>query len=60
MMKRGNGFQYLKTQFLRISDVKVKEETFVGQKIRKFMNNPSFNTKPIKAQKRAWSAFVKV
>lgn len=42
LKKDGNGVQYLKTKFRWINDVKLKEEVFVGQKIRKLIKDPSF------------------
>jgi len=60
MNKDGAGFQYLKTKFPRISDVKLKVGIFVCPQIRELMMDEVFNLKLNKTEKKAWVAFVNV
>ena len=40
--KEGEGFQYIKSKFPKISDAKIKEGVFIGPQIRELIKDPVF------------------
>jgi hypothetical protein len=60
MNKEGEGFAYLKQKFPQVSDAKIKEELFVGPKIRALFRDSIFTEKLNKFENRAWRAFENV
>jgi hypothetical protein len=52
--KNGAGFMYLKHNFARLSDAKIKEGIFVGTKIRELINDEQFEEQLNEVGKSAW------
>ncbi|GBL79757.1 hypothetical protein AVEN_18274-1 [Araneus ventricosus] len=42
MDKTGDGFNFLKTKFPRLSETKIKEEIFLGSQIRQLFKDSTF------------------
>jgi hypothetical protein len=60
LSKDGNGINYLKKKFPRISDAKIKEGIFVGPQIREVLTDPNFDLVLGQFELAAWSAFKNV
>lgn len=60
MDKTGDGFNFLKTKFPRLSEAKIKEGIFVGPQIRQLFNDSTFMEHLNRKEKRAWLAFRNV
>ena len=58
--KEGEGFQYIKSKFPKISDVKIKEGVFIGPQIRELIKDPFFEETLKTLEKAAWNAFKSV
>ncbi|GBM21876.1 hypothetical protein AVEN_32860-1 [Araneus ventricosus] len=56
MDKIGDGFNFLKTKFPRLSEAKIKEEVFVGPQIRQLFKDSKFMKHLNRKEKRAWLA----
>ncbi|GBM45694.1 hypothetical protein AVEN_14139-1 [Araneus ventricosus] len=57
MNKTGDGFNFLKTKFPRLSEAKIKEGIFVGPQIRQLFKDSTFMKHLNRKEKRAWLAF---
>ncbi|GBN41205.1 hypothetical protein AVEN_117895-1, partial [Araneus ventricosus] len=57
MDKTGDGFNFLKTKFPRLSEAKIKEGIFVGPQIRQLFKDSTFMKHLNRKEKRAWLAF---
>ncbi|GBM69434.1 hypothetical protein AVEN_165458-1 [Araneus ventricosus] len=53
----GNGFQYLRLKFPKVSEAKIKEGIFDGPQIRQLMKDPVFESKLTKKEAAAWTSF---
>jgi len=53
----GSAFKYLAEKFPRLSEVKIKEEVFVGPQIRRLFRNDKFNNLLQGDEKKAWDTF---
>lgn len=53
-------FQYLKTNFSRISDATLKKGIIGGSQLRKLMTDITFNSKLNRAEKITWAALIEV
>ena len=60
MDKNGEGFQYIKNKFPRISEAKIKEGIFVGPDIRQLMNDKNFESTLSVEELTAWKSFTLV
>ncbi|GBO23432.1 hypothetical protein AVEN_133205-1 [Araneus ventricosus] len=60
MDKTGDGFNFLKTKFPRLSEAKIKEGIFVGPQIRQLFKDSMFMKHLNREEKRAWLAFENV
>ncbi|GBN26043.1 hypothetical protein AVEN_233049-1 [Araneus ventricosus] len=60
MDKTGDGFNFLKTKFPRLSEAKIKEGTFVGPQIRQIFKDSTFLKHLNRKEKRSWFAFKNV
>ena len=58
--KEGEGFQYIKSKFPKISDAKIKEGVFIGAQIRELIKDPFFEETLNTSEKAAWNAFKSV
>ncbi|GBN16426.1 hypothetical protein AVEN_126509-1 [Araneus ventricosus] len=58
--KTGDGFNFLKTKFPRLSEAKIKEGIFVGPQIRQLFKDATFMKHLNRKEKRAWIAFKNV
>ncbi|GBM14241.1 hypothetical protein AVEN_167323-1 [Araneus ventricosus] len=57
MDKTGDGFNFLKTKFPRLSEAKIKEGIFVAPQIRQLFKDSTFMKHLNRKEKRAWLAF---
>ncbi|GBN00648.1 hypothetical protein AVEN_154414-1 [Araneus ventricosus] len=53
----GNGFQYLRLKFPKVSETKIKEGIFVGPQFRQLMKDPVFESKLTKKEAAARISF---
>ncbi|GBO43732.1 hypothetical protein AVEN_79381-1 [Araneus ventricosus] len=53
----GNGFQYLRLKFPKVSETKIKEGIFVGPQFRQLMKDPVFESKLTKKEAAARTSF---
>ena len=60
MDKTGPAFRYLRDQFPKLSDAKIKEGVFVGPQIRRMVNSDDFEQLLTGPEKVAWNAFKMV
>ncbi|GBN05352.1 hypothetical protein AVEN_3192-1 [Araneus ventricosus] len=60
MDKTGDGFNFLKTKFPRVSEANIKEGIFVGPQIRQLFKDSTFMKHLNRKEKRAWLAFRNV
>ncbi|GBM37900.1 hypothetical protein AVEN_72821-1 [Araneus ventricosus] len=60
MDKTGDGFNFLKTKFPRLSEAKIKAGIFVGPQIRQLFKDSTFMKHLNRKEKRAWLAFKNV
>ncbi|GBL85478.1 hypothetical protein AVEN_34649-1 [Araneus ventricosus] len=60
MDKTGDGFNFLKTKFPRLSEAKIEEGIFVSPQIRQLFNDSTFMKSLSRKGKRAWLAFKNV
>ncbi|GBM91086.1 hypothetical protein AVEN_135107-1 [Araneus ventricosus] len=60
MDKTGDGFNFLKTRFPRLSEAKIKEGIFVGPQIRQLFKDSTFMKHLNRKGKRPWLAFKNV
>jgi hypothetical protein len=58
--KKGKAFEYLCTQFPKISDAKIKEGIFVGPQIREVLRDTEFVSTLEVKELRAWKAFKQI
>ena len=58
--KEGEGFKYLHSVFLSLSEAKIKEGIFVGPDIRKLMSDEKFDEKLNDIELQAWQSFKEV
>lgn len=58
--KEGACFQYIKSQFPKLSDAKIKEGVFDGPQIRKMFRDTNFIGKMNETEKDAWLSFQNV
>ena len=58
--KNGEGFQYIKSKFPKISDAKIKEGVFIGPQIRELIKDPFFEETLNTLEKAAWNVFKSV
>ncbi|GBM53267.1 hypothetical protein AVEN_128432-1 [Araneus ventricosus] len=54
MDKTGDGFNFLKTKFPRLSEAKIKEGIFVGRQIIQLFKDSTFMKHLNRKEKRAW------
>lgn len=57
LQKDGDLFQYLKTVFPNLSDVKIKEGVFVGPQIKKLLGDSKFSSVLSVDEAEAWNSF---
>ena len=57
--KEGEGFQYIKSKFQKISDAKIKG-IFIGPQMRKLIKDQFFEETLNTLEKAAWNAFKSV
>jgi hypothetical protein len=50
----GDGFNYLRQKFPRISEAKMKEGIFVGPQVRKLFKDDNFKSQLSAVEARAW------
>ena len=55
--KEGEGLQYIKGIFSKVSEAKIKEGVFIGPQIRELFNDPNFKASLNSVEQAAWSAF---
>jgi hypothetical protein len=60
MNKHGKGFEYLIDKFPKLSDAKLKEGIFIGQKIRRIIKDDLFVHLLTETEKYAWLTFKAV
>ncbi|GBM22451.1 hypothetical protein AVEN_221514-1 [Araneus ventricosus] len=60
MAKTGDGFNFLKTKFPRLSEAKIKKRIFVGLQIIQLFKDSMFMKHLNSKEKRAWLAFENV
>ena len=60
MNEKGEAFKYLNTKFLRPSDAKIEEGTFVGPQICELFKDETFNRVIEGKEKPAWEALKNV
>ncbi|GBO37671.1 hypothetical protein AVEN_214237-1 [Araneus ventricosus] len=60
MDKTGDGFNFLKTKFPRLSEAKIEKGIFVGPQIRQLFIDSMFMKHRNRKEKRAWLAFKNV
>lgn len=60
MDKNGEGFEYIRQKFPKISDAKIKEGIFVGPDIRKLMKDECFDECLNEYELAAWISFKNV
>ncbi|GBM00315.1 hypothetical protein AVEN_32654-1 [Araneus ventricosus] len=60
MDKTGDGFNFLRTKFPRLSKAKIKEGIFVGPQIRQLFKDSTFVKHLNRKEKRVWLAFKNV
>ncbi|GBL93173.1 hypothetical protein AVEN_42633-1 [Araneus ventricosus] len=58
--RTGDGFNFLKTKFPRLSEAKIKEGIFVGPQIRQLFKDSTFMKSLNRKEKRALLAFKNV
>ncbi|GBN78388.1 hypothetical protein AVEN_43397-1 [Araneus ventricosus] len=57
MDKTGDGFNFLKTKFPRLSEAKIKEGNFEGSQIRQLFKDSTLMKQMNRKEKREWLAF---
>jgi len=57
MNKKGEGFDYLRLKFPRISEAKINDGIFVGPQVKQLFQDPNFKNKLNAANRIAWDAF---
>ena len=57
--KEGEGFQYIKSKFPKISDAKIKG-VFIGPQIKELIKDPFFEEALDTSYKAAWNAFKSI
>jgi hypothetical protein len=60
MNQRGKGVEYLKDNFPKLSDNKLKEDNFIKQQIRKIINDDLSEFLLTETEKSVWSKFKAV
>jgi len=58
--KRSKGFEYLKDNFLKLSDAKLKEDIFIEPQIREIINDDLSDHLLTETEKSAWLRFKAV
>ena len=54
MLKESKGFAYLRQQFSKISEAKMKEGIFIGSQIKHLFKDQDFSTELNSTERRAW------
>jgi len=57
MDQNGTAFKFLKNNFPRVSDTKIKEGVFVGPQIRELKLDVIFEYQLSEVEKTAWKSF---
>ena len=60
LIKKNEGFAYLKKKFPIRSEAKMKEGIFIGPKIKQLFEGHGFDTKLNATERRPWKAFENV
>ena len=60
MDKESEGFAYLRQEFPKISEAKMKEGIFIGPQITQLFEDQDFTTKLYATERRAWKALENV
>jgi len=60
MDKTSHGFEYVRNKFPNAIDVKIKEGTFIGPKIRELMQDEQFNEDLFETVRNGWLSFKRI